>query len=130
MYNTTMTQEETISHWRREAMGSLTMAKAGLKEKEFSMSLFHCHLAIEKALKAEYISMFDKDHPYTHDLLELALMIKEEWTEMDKSMFSELTDYAIAARYSDPEWAKEFSTEDNASQWINKTEEFLSSFMQ
>ena len=124
-----MTQEDAVKHWQREAKGSLTMAKAGLREGEYGMALFHCHLAIEKALKAAYMQKHDEDHPYTHDLLEIALLLKKEWTPAQKKIFLELTDYAIAARYSDPAWAERHATESNTRKWVDVTERFLATFL-
>lgn len=95
----------------------------------YTLALFHCHLAIEKALKASYIERFDHEHPYVHDLLGIALLLREDWDDDAKRLFASLTDYAIAARYSDPAWAEKEATKENAKKWIDATGHFLTSLL-
>lgn len=123
-----MMEEDAIRHWRREAQGSLTMARAGLREKEYALALFHCHLAIEKALKAEWIAeRGSPDVPHTHDLTFLARELQRTFNEEQRKLFSDLNDFAVAARYSDPIWAESQATEKQTIAWIEKTVVFLTS---
>ncbi|MEK7137695.1 MAG: HEPN domain-containing protein [Patescibacteria group bacterium] len=125
-----MTQQEAVQHWREGSRGSLIMAKAGLHEKEYLLALFHCHLAVEKALKAEWIAEHDApDVPHTHDLNYLADQLHGRFTEEQKKLFSDLNDFAVTARYSDPPWAQTQATPERTALWIEKTGSFLTSFL-
>ena len=124
-----MTQEDAIKHWRREAQGSLTMARAGLREKEYTLALFHCHLAIEKALQARYMEEQGEAAPFSHDLQYLASLLTRDFSEVDLALLSELGKFSVQARYSDPFWAEAQATEEQTSLWIEKTAAFLSHFL-
>jgi HEPN domain-containing protein len=123
-----MTQADLILHWQGGAHDAMEVAKFCHETKRYDLALFHCHLAVEKMLKATYISEYDHDHPFTHDLLQLGLSLKRQWSEEEKMLLAELTDYATSARYSDPAWAQKQATEEASSAWIIRTESFLSSF--
>ncbi len=124
-YNELVTREDAVQHWQQGARDALESAKILCHGKQYASALFHCHLAVEKALKASYIAHHDKDHPHTHDLLQLALLLKSTWTLEEKTLLSELTDYAVAARYGDPSFTDQQATEENAVRWIEATEHFL-----
>lgn len=121
-----MTQEDAIKHWRREAQGSLTMARAGLREKEYTLALFHCHLAIEKALKARYMEERGEAAPFSHDLQYLASLLVGEPIGAHRTLLQELGKFSVQARYSDPFWAEAQATEAQTSEWIEKTTALLS----
>lgn len=93
---------------------------------QYSGALFHCHLAVEKGLKALYMEQCRKDAPMTHDLLQIALQLQKSWTEEDKKLFADLTEYAVAARYDDPFWANREATAENVAAWVRKVDAFLS----
>jgi len=124
-----VTREDAVQHWQQGARDALKSSKLLCRGKQYASALFHCHLAVEKALKAAYIEQHDEDHPYTHDILQLALLLKKSWTVEEKTIFSELTDYAVAARYGDPSFADQQATEQNAVRWIETTENFLRTFL-
>lgn len=99
-----------------------------LCEKGFYESaLFHCHLAIEKTLKALYMEQRGEDHPYTHDLAHLATLLKHRLETDDVEALQELSEFVVDARYSDPYWAAEQATADNARKWIETTNHLLAS---
>jgi len=52
-----MTQQEASDHWRKGAEDALVMAQLGHEHGKYALSLFHCHLAVEKALKALYTKL-------------------------------------------------------------------------
>ncbi|MFH0770556.1 MAG: HEPN domain-containing protein [Candidatus Peregrinibacteria bacterium] len=124
-----MTGQEVIEHWRKGARSSLKMAHLALSADEYEHALFHCHLAIEKTLKALYMEQHGEDHPYTHDLRHLAGLIQHALNADDMNALQEMTEFVTDARYSDPYWAAEEATKENAAHWIRRTEHILSALL-
>lgn len=121
-----MTQNELISHWRKGANDALEMAFLAEKAGKYDHALFNCHLAVEKAFKAQHIAMHKKNHPRTHDLVSLAALLKLDWTEEQKTQLETLTRFVIDARYSDPSWTEEYATKEMTEEWIRRSRSFLS----
>jgi len=113
-----MTQQEASDHWRKGARDAIDMAQLGYENGKFALSLFHCHLAAEKILKAVYINERKQDPPPTHHLLSLALQLRHQWSRDEEQKLIDLTDYAIAARYDDPTWAERYATAENTANWL------------
>jgi HEPN domain-containing protein len=124
-----MTEADVISHWRKGARDAMELAGVALERGKFALTLFHIHLAIEKALKAQFMDQRRKDPPMTHDLERLALELKQSWTPDELELFQDLTQYAIAARYDDPTWAVHEATSENATHWMNAGQRFLNTFL-
>lgn len=120
-----MSQEEMIAHWQKGSTDALEAAAILLAAEKYALSLFNCHLAVEKHLKALYISKDDSDPPPTHNLPLLAEAISTTWNEDEMHMLNNLTDYAVAARYDDPEWARLQATKENAKRWLDQVTSFL-----
>lgn len=102
------------------------MAKLGLEEGEYTLALFHCHLAAEKAIKSLYMSQHGEAAPQSHDLPYLAGLLKEKIHDDDLSLLKDLNDFAVQARYSDPVWAETRATKENTAQWVEHTSVLLS----
>ncbi len=120
-----MTRDETIAHWRNGANDSLEVARLAHAARKYALTLFHCHLAVEKALKAAYVEERDEAPPPTHHLLRLASQLQQPWTEEYEWALNDLTRFAVAARYDDPGWAEREATEQSAAAWIARTEQLL-----
>lgn len=121
-----MTLAQVIAHWREGASDSPRLARRAAEDVLYELALFHSHLAIEKALKATYMEQHAKKAPYTHSLLDLMEMLGRPWTEEQKAALNRLTDFVVAAWYSDPTWAQEYATDEHASRGIADAQEFLS----
>lgn len=121
-----MTEDDVIAHWRKGAQESLRLAKHAHNDGSYALSLFHLHLALEKALKALYMEQKRMEAPLTHDLLEIALQLDRPWTDEEKNHLSQMTEYAVAARYDDPLWAEREATVETSKNWTTRTEKFLS----
>jgi HEPN domain-containing protein len=120
-----VTDARIIGHWRKGANDALRVAKLAAEDGAYELALFHCHLAVEKALKAAVMEKTGKPHPKVHDLGRLALLVREAWTASDRELFDALSEFAVAARYDDPTWAERFATAQNARLWIDRTAAFL-----
>lgn len=98
--------KKLVKYWRELSDYDLTTAKFMLEAKRFPYCLFMCHLSIEKLLKA-LIVKFTKDHaPYSHNLVDLAKKTSIEFSEENKMLLADLTEFNLEARY--PEWQKKF----------------------
>jgi HEPN domain-containing protein len=102
------------------------MAKVAQREGEHESALFHCHLAVEKALKAVYMKQHREEHPHTHDLAYLAGLVEHSLGTAEVESLKQLSEFVVDARYSDPYWAAEQATNDAAIHWIGVTERLLS----
>lgn len=121
-----MTEADVIAHWQQGARNELASAKLLSAGGQYAGALFHCHLAVEKALKARYMQEHDCEAPLTHDLLQLALPLDCPWAADQKRFLADLTQYAIAARYDDPVWAEREATRAKADACVSGVETFLS----
>lgn len=121
-----MTTADVSQHWRKRARDSLTLARAAVEINDFADCLFHCHLAVEKCLKAEIMEKTQSPHPRIHSLAKLAAVLGNDWSADDQALFFFLSDFAVAARYDDPAWAQHTATAQTAQEWIERTEAFLS----
>lgn len=121
-----MTTQDVIAHWRKGAKNALRLATVAADQRIYDLALFHCHLAIEKALKAAIMEKTREPHPKSHSLERLASLLRNDWSEADHTLFDLLSSFAVAARYDDPAWAERFATAKNARRWIDQTEKFLS----
>lgn len=125
-YTHNMSDKETISLWHKEARDSLKLAEYAHQEGMFALSLFHCHFAAEKELKALFMERRHCYPPPTHELLPLAEQLGDPLTEEDAFLFDSLTTFAVRARYHDAEWAEKQVTEENSHYWLERTRKFLS----
>lgn len=122
-----MTQQDAVAHWRKGAEDALRSAVLLLQGNQYHHALFLCHLAVEKALKAAWVAERDTEEPpRTHDLLQLATVLRREWTDDQLLQFETLTRFVIDARYAGSRWAKEYGTHIGAETWIAHTKVFLS----
>jgi HEPN domain-containing protein len=124
-----VTEADVIAHWRKGAREELQSAALLHDGGRYSAALFHCHLAVEKALKALYMEQHRKEAPLTHDLLQIALQLPRMWTDDEKTALADLTEYAVAARYDDPAWAEHEATAPNVAAWLRRVEALFSSLL-
>lgn len=124
-----MTESDVIAHWKKSARDELRSARLLCEGGQYASVLFHCHLAVEKALKALFMEQFKKEAPMTHDLPRIASELGRNWTKEEKIIFADLTGYAVAARYDDPAWAEQEATLENADSWIFRVDGLLSTLL-
>lgn len=121
-----MTKEDVVALWQKEAKEAFRVAELAFADGIYWLTLFHCHLAVEKALKALYMNEHGQDPPRMHELLLLAEAMKHPWSEGDVTLFDTLGEFAVEARYHDPEWAEKQATKEHAQYWLERTQSFLS----
>ena len=121
-----MTAQEIIDHWRKGAQDSFEAAKWAYESGKYELSLFHCHLAMEKIFKSIYMEKKDEFAPKTHDLVQLASLIGIQLEDAEKEHLEEITKFATEARYADSPWSEEHANKESVHTWINFVENFLS----
>lgn len=124
-----MTQDEAVFHWQQRARSELKAAQILFEKQDsdlYGEVLFHCHLALELALKAQHIIEKDSAAPFTHDLGELANELQIVWQTQELEDLDEITDLAILSRYGDKQWHDTHATKENTSKYLLKTEYLLS----
>ena len=124
-----MTQDEAATHWQQRARSELKAARVlfDMGDRDlYGEVLFHCHLALELALKSRYIREKDSAAPYTHDLNELAGSLRSVWTPGEQHVFENITGMGILSRYGDEEWYASNATKEKASECLQKAEELIS----
>ena len=117
-----MSQEEIIAHWWKGSHDALRAAKLLFEDANYELALFHCHLCIEKALKALHITHQKNAPPPTHDLYLLGIDLPIDWSEEQKRMLTDLTKFAIEARYTDPVWSEHRASKEYVQEWIKRIE--------
>lgn len=124
-----MTKQELIEHWRKGARDALDMARLALTAGKYDHVLFNCHLAIEKALKALYMTAHEEEAPFSHDLGFLAKQAGLSLAESHMRFLQELSDYAVDARYSDPAWAEHCATRGRLAETLQGTDDLFHSLL-
>lgn len=124
-----MTQADIVFHWQKGARESMQLAEKAHEMGSFTLALFHCQLAVEKALKALYIEQHGEDAPRTHELQILAEHVQHHLAEEQIAQLDELTNYSVGARYDEIEWSAAYATEENSALWLDRTRSLLSALL-
>lgn len=124
-----MTQQEAMTHWQKGARRAFRAAELTYGEGDYELALFHCHLAIEKALKAIYIEQKNTAAPKSHDLSYLASQVTHRLPAEQVELLKELNQFCIEARYSDPPWAERHATKERTDGWMQNVKTVLSSLL-
>jgi HEPN domain-containing protein len=93
-----VTTAQLIAHWRKGAKDALHLAKRAAADGLYELALFHCHLAVEKALKAAIMEKTGEPHAKVHALAHFASTLRTEWSPDDRELLDTLSDVAVAAR--------------------------------
>jgi HEPN domain-containing protein len=98
-------KSDVVHGWLRKAASDIVALEAALGAGSLDAACFHAQQAAEKYLKG-FLTFHDRLFPYTHNLADLT----ELCADIDVSfhsltpMASELTPYAVRARYDDSFW--------------------------
>ena len=123
-------QKQLAQYWQRGSEDDLETARAVANgTQRFHAALFYAHLAIEKALKAQYVALHGTHAPYTHNLLHLCAKIGWELIDDDKrfkELLLEFNEFNLEGRYPDEKEAfRRKVTEGYTKQKLAELEEVL-----
>jgi HEPN domain-containing protein len=120
-----MDQTELIKYWISSSDSDFSTMNHLHRNEDFHWALFIGHLVIEKLLKACYVKNIDINHPFTHNLLQLAEKSRIELTEDQKDFLITVTTFNIQARYDDYKLAfYKTCTKEYTKEWIEKIKDF------
>lgn len=94
-----MTIDERSRSWKQQAEYDFKTAEAMLKSKRYVYVGFMCQQALEKLLKAIYVSKKKEEPPYTHNLRRLADELALDCPSEMSRFFDTLMAYDIVGRY-------------------------------
>jgi len=89
------------NYWLEEATESLQVTKHLFEKGDYSYSLFFVHLALEKMLKAIYVSRKNEHAPFIHNLQRLAEISDIHLTQDQKDALIKITTFNLETRYPD-----------------------------
>lgn len=92
---------QVVAFWMTEAEEALEVADHLVAKADYSYALFFGHLAIEKALKAQYVLRREQHAPPLHNLLRLARAAELEVDEKTADKLTTVTAFNLEARYPD-----------------------------
>lgn len=87
------------AEWLKQAEYDLETAKAMFDAKRHIYTLFMCHLAVEKALKALIVEHTGKTPPKSHNLVYLMNLGRAKLSERQVKFISRLSLAGVATRY-------------------------------
>ena len=99
----TFNLERQIEYWKNLALLDIETAEILIEKKRLLHGLFFCHLSIEKALKAHYVSCKHKLAPKTHNLIYLADNIDLVLDDSQMQFLGILLKYQLEGRYLENE---------------------------
>lgn len=116
--------KKEVKNWLESAQYDLVTAEQMLNTGRYIYTIFTCHLAVEKILKAKVGEITGKIPPKTHNL---RYLVKLSGLEPPEEMFvflSELSDVSIPTRYPE-DFSNLKSSYDKkaATTYLNKTKE-------
>jgi len=115
-----------VKNWVESACYDLETAVHMFNGGRYIYTIFMCHLAVEKILKAKIQEISGKIPPKTHDLIYLLKLSKLEPDEAMKDFIGELSGVSIPTRYPDDfmEIQRRFTTQ-IAQNYLERTKEAL-----
>src|SRR3989339_668478 len=114
-----MTQKKAIYIWVNGAIDALDTCDKLFESKKYHHALFFLHLALEKIIKALYISKVDGSPPYIHNLKLLIEMSKVKTDDEEIRELDEISEFNVSARYDDYKYEiYKRATEDYTKKWI------------
>jgi HEPN domain-containing protein len=115
--------QNIVSYWKTSSDQDYKTMHHLKDSRDYHWALFLGHLVLEKLLKANYVSKFQKHAIFTHDLLRLAekaeIDFDAEWTDW----LDEISTFNLNARYDN--YKQDFyrrASQDFTTLWIGRIE--------
>lgn len=123
-----MEQQKLVDFWLENAKSDIEAAQAMQNIKHYMYVAFMCQQCVEKALKAYYIYQKDDNHPFTHNLIQLAQLsnLHSQMNENQRNILLKLNPFYIKARYADyKDNLKDLLTDSYCKKLIEETKELF-----
>lgn len=119
---------DAVHRWRAGANEAYKAAGALHGDGLHSLSLYFCHLAIERAIKASYIDVTGAEPPHSDNVVAIALLLDPDWSKDELSALDALAKHAAGALRDWGSNSPDFATAERSEQWVLKTAVFLSAY--
>lgn len=93
--------KKTTEEWLKQADYDLKTAEAMLLARKYIYTIFMCHLAVEKTLKALWTKKYSETPGKTHDLIFLSSNLDLNLTTKFNDFLEELDGLSVPTRYPD-----------------------------
>lgn len=121
-----MTRDEKITYWITSATHDWTVAGHLFEKQDHSYALFLGHLALEKLLKAVFVSRHDEAPPFTHRLPYLAERAGLALSVDQLELLEAVTDFNLEARYPDEKFTfRQKCTRNFTAGYLTEIEEMM-----
>ncbi len=117
---------KTIEYYESSGGEDWEIARKLFSSKDYAYSLFFCHLALEKTLKAVVVRKTDEYPPFTHFLARLAEQAGLPLDETQIADLNEITKFNITTRYEDDKREfRKLATKEYAEKYLAITEKLI-----
>lgn len=118
-----------VEYWRTSSKDDLDTADKLFASGKYHHCLFFVHLALEKILKAIFVSSKKQAAPPIHDLVRLAQKAGLNLNEEKLIQLAEISTFNIAARYDDYKFQfYKKATKEYAENWLKAGKELYKNF--
>ncbi|KKS76115.1 hypothetical protein A3J20_00070 [Candidatus Gottesmanbacteria bacterium RIFCSPLOWO2_02_FULL_42_29] len=120
-----------VEYWINSSKDDLDTAEKLFESKKYHHSLFFVHLALEKILKAIFVSIKKQPSPLIHDLVRLSEKVGIQTRNEITLQLAEISTFNIAARYDD--YKLKFykkATKEYAQKWLTIGKDLYGVFRQ
>lgn len=87
------------AEWLKQAKYDLDTAQAMFESHRYIYTVFMCHLAVEKTIKALFVERTGEAPPKTHNLIYLLSKTQPVLPEMQTKFIAHLNFAAVTTRY-------------------------------
>lgn len=109
-----------VNYWIQSSTDDLDTAVKLFESKKYHHCLFFVHLALEKILKAIFVSKKNEPAPFKHDLVRLAEKTELKIDNNTILQLAEISSFNIAARYDDYKFKfYKKATKEYAKKWLS-----------
>ena len=115
--------KKQIDYWICGDEDDILTADLLINEKRYLHGLFFCHLAIEKAIKANFVLNIGEEAPRSHNLIYLSEKAKLEFDDNTLIFLGILMKYQLQGRY--PDYSPILPEQVIVIEYLNKTKELL-----
>ena len=112
-----------IDYWQSGATNDIETAELLINNGKNIHGMFFCHLAAEKAIKAQVVLKTKKVPPKSHNLVFLSEKANVKWSEEDNVFLGILMTYQLEGRY--PHFSPPSLSKEKALEYLTKTKEIV-----
>ena len=125
-----MGKADAIKIWEDGAKDAMLTCDKLFESKRYHHALFFLHLALEKILKALYVSRKDMSPPFSHSLVDLAERVDLNLNKEKNIDLAQISEFNVSARYENYKYKiYKMATKEFAEKWMNIGKIFYESIL-